>query len=96
MSRLPRLIPGQPAHLKKMKAVHNYFETNTRIGLLAGMIGGMWKYIMLQVQVEGFGESAMKAAATALICGLAGVAGKEIYGFLKKHITVRFKRKIKQ
>ncbi len=79
-----------------MKAVHNFFEANTRIGLLAGMIGGMFKYIMLQMQVEGFGESAMKAALTALLCGLAGVAGKEIYSFLKVRITIVFTRKKKE
>lgn len=90
---MPRLIPGQPFTKNKVKAVHNFFEENTRIGILAGMIGGMYKYIMLQIQVEGFGESAMKAALTALFCGLAGVAGKEIYGFLKKHIIVQFKKK---
>lgn len=78
-----------------MKTVlQNYFESvNAKIGLLAGMIGGMGKYILLQMQTEGFGQSALKAAVTALICGLCGVAGKEIYSFLKKHIVVRFKRK---
>lgn len=74
--------------------MHNFFEQNTKVGLLAGMIGGMWRYIMLQVNTQGFGESLMKAAFTALICGVAGVAGKEIYGLLKKvRISIIFKKK---
>lgn len=72
--------------------MHNIFEQNTKIGLLAGMIGGMYKYILMQVQTQGFGESLLKAAFTALICGIAGVAGKEVYSFFKGRILKKKKQ----
>lgn len=76
-----------------MKAVHNFFEQNTKVGILAGMIGGMYKYILLQMQSDAFIITMTKAGLTALVCGLAGVAGKEIYSFLKVRITIVFKSK---
>lgn len=72
-----------------MEKVQNYFDgLNAKIGLLSGMVGGMFNYI-LQIQNGTFAGSVTKAAVTALICGAAGVAGKELYGLIKK----RFKKK---
>ena len=78
-----------------MKSVfQNYFENvNAKIAVFAGILGGMGKFILLQINSEGFLETLLKASITALFCGLAGVAGKEVFSFLKAHITVRFKKK---
>lgn len=69
-----------------MKSVQNYFESiNAKIGLLSGMVGGMFNYV-LQIQSGTFVGSLTKATVTALICGAAGVAGKELYVFIKKRL----------
>jgi hypothetical protein len=56
-----------------------------RIGMVCGLFGGLGKYF-IQVQTTPFYINAMGAALTALLCGAAGVAGKEMYLFVKKKI----------
>lgn len=65
---------------------HHIFEgANAKIAAAVGMVGGLLKYNFLQItQSLGFWESLGKAALTALVCGIAGVVGKEIYGFAKR------------
>lgn len=69
--------------------LHTYFESiNAKIAAAIGMVTGLLKYTFLQVtQTESYFESVGKAALTALICGLAGVAGKEIYALCKRIVV---------
>lgn len=71
-----------------MKAVlHNYGEGNTKVGLLWGLLGGFGKYL-LQIHTP-FWQNLTQAIFTALICGAAGVAGKELYITIRKRIKNR-------
>lgn len=74
--------------------MHNY-QGNTLIGILSGLAGGLGKYF-LQIQTP-FLLNILGAVITALLCGAAGVAGKEgfllIKTFFKKRKNGRIKRK---
>lgn len=69
-----------------MNAVQHYFgEQNTRIGFVSGLLGGIAKFIST-VEVSSI-HRLIEAAITALVCGAAGVVGKEIVVFVKKKIN---------
>lgn len=53
-------------------------QHNTAIGMISGIIGGLGKF-MLQVQNTPFALNLLGAIITAMLCGAAGVMGKEIY-----------------
>lgn len=59
----------------------HYNESNTFLGLICGIVGGLFKYFLQMHTV--FYINVLQAAMTALICGAAGVAGKEGYLFIK-------------
>lgn len=68
-----------------MKAVQQYFgEHNTKIGFISGAIGGFLKFITT-VEASSF-LKLIEAAITALICGAAGVIGKDAYTFIKSKL----------
>jgi hypothetical protein len=70
----------------KMNAVQQYFgEQNTRIGFVSGLVGGFAKFIST-VEISSLNRLA-EAAITALVCGAAGVVGKEIVVAIKKKIN---------
>lgn len=66
---------------------------DTKVGLAAGVIGGLGKYLLQITADASFGEKLFEAAITALICGAAGVGGKEIYSYIKKKIVKRKSKK---
>jgi hypothetical protein len=68
--------------LKMKLALYNNHDS--KIGLLSGLVGGVGKYF-LQIN-EPFAINLLQASITALICGVAGVAGKEIYIAIKKQL----------
>ena len=79
-----------------MKQVHDYFENvNAKIAMLSGVVGGMFKYF-LQVNNGTFFMGLSKAAITAMVCGLMGVAGKELYAFCKRRVLKKLALKIQQ
>jgi len=67
-----------------MKAVHHNDYSNTLIGFVSGLIGGALK-VILAMDANTM-KNIVEAGLTALICGFAGVAGKELYLFIKKKI----------
>lgn len=83
--------PGQcQAPFKKMQMS---FDPNSKIALLSGAIGGILKYIQLLQVPSPFLLVAVRAVLMAFICGAAGVAGKELYVFVKKKYFLKAKNK---
>lgn len=66
--------------------MHQY-QGNTFIGIVAGILGGLGKYL-LQIQTP-FLLNILGAIITAMLCGAAGVAGKEGYLLVKNFIKKR-------
>lgn len=64
---------------------------NTIIGFVCGILGGLVDYAIRASPLTIF--AVMQAALTALICGAAGIAGKEVYIYIKKKITKKNKIK---
>lgn len=64
---------------------------NTIIGFVCGILGGLVDYAIRASQLTIF--AVMQAGITALVCGGAGVAGKELYLYLKNKITKKNKIK---
>lgn len=56
---------------------------NTTIGIISGITGGLGKYL-LQIQTP-FLLNILGAIITAMLCGAAGVAGKEGFMFLRNY-----------
>lgn len=55
---------------------------------LCGIVGGFGKYF-LDIQNGPYVLKVTEAAFTALICGFAGVAGKEIFQYIKRKYKAR-------
>jgi hypothetical protein len=66
--------------------MHNY-QGNTFIGIISGCVGGLGKYL-LQIHTP-FLINMFGAIITAMLCGAAGVAGKEVYVWVRKTIIKR-------
>lgn len=64
---------------------------NTIIGFVCGILGGLADYAFRATTLTIL--SVAQAGFTALICGAAGVAGKELYLYLKNKITKKNKIK---
>lgn len=62
-------------------------DKNTLIGFISGILGGSGSFL-LQIQANFWGTM-MIAILTALLCGAAGVAGKEAYYFCKQRIKIK-------
>lgn len=58
---------------------------NTKVGFTCGFIGGFGKFL-LQVNSHTYLTNLAGAVLTAVICGAAGVAGKELYQYLKRKL----------
>ncbi|MDE3185273.1 MAG: hypothetical protein KGM16_17815 [Bacteroidota bacterium] len=56
-------------------------DTNTAIGFVSGILGGTGSFL-LQIQTNLLSNMTV-AVLTALLCGIAGIAGKELYLFVK-------------
>lgn len=68
-----------------------YDQSNTTIiGMISGMIGGMFKYIFLDMGLMG---RMVEAGFTAFFCGVMGVAGKYAFERVKKWYYKRLKNK---
>lgn len=70
------------------------FQGNTAIGIISGCLGGLGKYF-LQIQTP-FLLNILGAIITALLCGAAGVAGKEGYMLVKNFLKNRKRNGIKK
>jgi len=71
-----------------MKAVQQYINSHdTKIGFIIGMITGTIKYI---AQTEpSFWLRLSESALIALICGAAGVVGKDMILLVKRKFKTR-------
>jgi len=58
---------------------------NTTIGFVCGILGGCLKVIITSANILMI-LPLLSAMLTALLCGAAGVAGKEFYLYIKKRI----------
>lgn len=58
---------------------------NTTIGFVCGILGGCAKVVLTSANMLMI-LPILSAMLTALLCGAAGVAGKEFYLFIKKQI----------
>lgn len=56
-------------------------NNNTAIGFIGGLLGGTGSYTLLQIQETSIHLAV--AVGTALLCGFAGIAGKDFYYFIK-------------
>lgn len=63
----------------------NHFFADSQWAVVPALLGGMGSYF-LKISVHPYLVSLGQAALTAFVCGVAGVAGKEIYNFVKKRI----------
>lgn len=68
-----------------------YDSGNTVMGFISGIIGGIGSYV-LDIKIHFLTDMAV-AIITALLCGAAGVAGKEAYQIIKKRIVRRWNSK---
>ncbi|MGN6604558.1 MAG: hypothetical protein ACTHK8_19015 [Ginsengibacter sp.] len=56
---------------------------NNTIGVVSGLVGGLGKFY-LQIQTP-FILNIMGAILTAFLCGVAGMAGKELFVLIRNH-----------
>ena len=64
---------------------------DTKVGFVAGFIGGMIKVFILIP--EGFIADFFKTILFAVISGVCGIVGKDIYVYFKKAWYKLFKKK---
>lgn len=67
-----------------METIKMHDSSNTVMGFVSGIVGGIGSFI-LEIKI-GLMNDMLVAIITALLCGAAGVAGKEAYQFLKLRI----------
>lgn len=53
---------------------------NNKIGFISGFVGGVSKFIL---EAGPITDRMMEACFTALMCGVLGMAGKDIYVLVK-------------
>ena len=59
-------------------------KINSLLAFVAGVFGGSIKFLL--VSNPNYPVSLLQAVLTALLCGFAGVVGKELYGWCKRKI----------
>lgn len=75
---------------------NNPFSLNSIIALFAGLLGGMVKFFGQVPAGTTWLEKTAEAGGTALICGFLGVAGKELWVYVKRayrDMRAEYKRK---
>lgn len=65
----------------------------TKEGLICGLIGGIGNYL-LQIHTV-FWINVLQAMFTALLCGAAGVAGKEVYLYVKRKLKSKNEKTVR-
>lgn len=66
-----------------------------QVGLWTGMILGIIKLLDIYLLTDSYFIVCVKVAFTAVIGGLGGVAGKQLFFWLKNKYEQKFKKKIK-
>ena len=69
--------------------MENQSTYNTATGFFCGILGGFFHYLQIGSDIE-YIHRLIEAGVTALICGAAGVIGKEIVVWVKNKF---FKKK---
>lgn len=62
------------------------------IGISAGVIGGMYKWITLQAHTISMLDKLTEAGVTAAICGVIGLVVKDVYQYGKEKYKARKKK----
>lgn len=63
-------------------------NNNTLIGFAFGFAGGLAR-LVAQINTAPYSVTLSKALLTAFLCGMAGVAGKEVYLWVRKKIKAK-------
>lgn len=63
--------------------MEQYPDWDNIVGVVTGILGGMWVFMDIALVDITYFESLMKSGATAIVCGFMGVAGKHAYTWLK-------------
>lgn len=71
-----------------MKVLHYQDSNNNGWAILCGMVGGSAKFLA-QIHSSSFMTNFFGSLLTALMCGAAGVAGKELYLYIKKVVKTK-------
>ena len=66
---------------------------NTFFAAVCGLVGGTISYSLTNLLMMG---AILQAAFTALICGAAGVAGKELFSLCKRKFLAYRKKKYRR
>lgn len=76
-----------------MKHAMYWQDNNTKLGFTIGVITGMFKLILnVHLPIEFFSKL-FESALTAGVCGLMGVAGKELWVVGKRAFKAYFKNR---
>jgi hypothetical protein len=74
-----------------MKQAMWHADNNTKLGFIIGAITGMFKLILnVHLPIEFFSKL-FESAITAGVCGLMGVAGKELWVVGKRALITYFR-----
>lgn len=70
-------------------------QIDNRIGIIAGMIGGVWQYLANFHLPVDFGSKLLEAVITAGLAGFAGMVGKELFIVTRRALMAYFKTRKK-
>jgi len=74
-----------------MKQTMYWQDNNTKLGFTIGAITGLYKLILnVHLPIEFFSKL-FESSITAAVCGLMGVAGKELWVVAKRAFVAYFK-----
>lgn len=66
-------------------------QADNKIGFISGLAGGAYQYILnINLPID-FWSKLVEAGITAIVCGFAGVAGKELYKIIRSAIIKKNK-----
>lgn len=68
-------------------------NADNKLSVLFGIVGGMAQYLLNIHLPTDFLSKLMESAITAAVCGIAGIAGKELFKVLRASLTEYIKRK---
>jgi hypothetical protein len=76
-----------------MKQLMWWQDNNNKLGFTIGAITGIWKYVAnIRLPLE-FPSKLIEAGITAGVCGLMGLAGKELWIVGKRAFIAYFKKR---
>jgi energy-converting hydrogenase Eha subunit A len=87
------VIPNPALKAITMRQLMWHADNNTKLGFIIGALTGMSKYILnFHLPLE-FPSKLVEAGITAAVCGMMGVAGKELWVVGKRAFVAYFKNR---